>query len=203
MERLRHRKYTITNEKFRATLESAPDNKPEKLRFDELVFQAISEPGVTQWYGDFWIVCTSKDYKELQFWPEHRPIWMTYGEWDQLKLVIKNYRLAFALTEKPLFMSEEEWNNLVDIKNRHGLLPDTKTELTMDQLEKILDDGTTIGAIRLEYPDGRVVWIHPEMYKQMKAYDKKLITEYPLRPDEAFIKQDLPGVGGEEFTITL
>jgi hypothetical protein len=179
---------------YQAKFRMSSEAMPLAQTLHDKIFEALSEPGTTIWYGDWWIVCTSKVYNEVQYYPEHRPIWMTFGEWELLRSTIKNYRLAYALNDKPLFMSEEEWNNILEIKSRHGLLPDTNPQLSMDELEKKLDEESLItnvaGAIRMEYEDGRVIWFHPEEYQRMLDLQKKRIAEYPLTPSETISPEE-------------
>lgn len=212
---------------YQAKFRMSSEAMPLAQTLHEKVFEALSEPGTTIWFGDWWIVCTSKVYNELQFWPEHRPIWMTFGEWEQLRSSIKNYRLAFALDEKPLFMPDEEWNNIMEIKSRHGLLPDTNPKLSMDEIERRLDEEANGDLIRyiidgVEYSVSQASF--DRMVKQIQD-DARYKAEHPLTlsemiPSTGVMHQlpkgvyknvnskeiklpDVPEIGGEEITITL
>lgn len=138
-QQMKPKRLRLQNDLFTATFIMSPDAKrPHVGRYKTLLFLALSEPHHTFWDGDWWVECTEKRYK-TEYFPDHRPVWMTYGEWEQLQETFKNYRLASMFQDRPLFITDEQWVEVMDVKARYGMLPSSSTPEDYDALEDQLD----------------------------------------------------------------
>lgn len=116
----------ISNHLFTARIEYSSHDIPTMDILRDKLYQAISNPHEIIEYGDWWIICTQK-IPTTTYFPDHRPVWMTKGEWDQLRETLRVYRLSQALDEKPFWMTDAEWTQVEEAKKRHAepeLVPD-------------------------------------------------------------------------------